>query len=102
MQHTPPQTRIPGALIVGAVLAGLEVFGGIVAWLIWTVPLFVEITLGLAAAGAIAHIWARVVVYLRRNDHRYIQAEHIERLTLAQRSQGLPVSITSLKLSRQP
>src|SRR5689334_6660671 len=96
--HTPtqPRPRVPMALIAGAVIIALVPIVGVLAWLIWIAPLFVEIMVGLAAAGAIAHIWARVVVYLRRNQHRYIQAEHVERVTLAHRSQGLPATVQSL------
>src|SRR4051812_15985962 len=83
-------------LIAGAAIVGLLIVGGLVAWLAIFWPYILLGGIVLAAGGGIARLWLGVVVHARRNDHRYIQAEHIERVTLANRSQGLPATVQSL------
>jgi len=106
MRHNPHnyRTRIPAGLIVGAcALVSLPIIGaGAWLWLQWSAlellyPAVADalrvVLLGTLASAPAVALWA---AWRRWADHRYIQAGHIERLTIAQRSQGLPASITSL------
>lgn len=110
MHHTPhtPRARVPiGAIVALAIVALLIVAGLLaifwnewrlfsasapeVAWLlrfcVFAIP--VSLAAGYGYTGV-------VVLWRRYADHRYIQAGHVERLTLAQRSQGLPATVQSL------
>jgi hypothetical protein len=50
---------------------------GIIGWLIWTVPLFVEVAIGLSVVVALAYPVVRLVVYHRHNSHAYIKADKV-------------------------
>jgi hypothetical protein len=96
-QHlTRPHARIPIGIVSAAALVACLLLGGIFAWVAWNMPLELRIFIGAAFAGVVAWIWAGVIVYLRKHDHKYLDADKVIGLTLAQRSQGLPSSITSL------
>jgi hypothetical protein len=97
MQHTPThRPRVPLALIAAAVISVVIFLGSMLAWVAWNMALELRIFIGAAFAGAVAWLYAGVVVYLRKHDMRLLEADKVIGLTLAQRSQGLPASITSL------
>src|SRR5687768_6416168 len=104
--HYPnPRPRVPG---VPLGLLALLVIGALIFifWHEWQLfsqayPLVADMLKFLLFAGpislAIGFGVAGLMAFTRRYaDHRYIQAEHVERLTLAQRSQGLPATVQSL------
>jgi hypothetical protein len=112
MRHNPypptPRSRVPIGLVAGAVLVVVLFAAGLVAifWHEWigfaaAYPLVANLLrfVAFAAPGSLGVGYAYtglVIVWRRYADHRYIQAQHVERLTLAQRSQGLPTTVQSL------
>lgn len=109
MQHNPypPRPRVPIGAAIALAFVALLIVAGLLAifwreWQIFSVayPYVADMLRFMVFAAPIAlgvgYGVARLTVYERRNQHRYIQAEHIERLTLAQRSQGLPTTVQSL------
>ncbi len=72
-------------LLSAAALAGCLLIGGLVGWLIWTVPLYVEVFIGLAAFAGIARLYVWVLQAWRtahpaRLDKRQeIDMEHARR-----------------------
>jgi hypothetical protein len=109
MQSTPHTGRhIPVGAIVALALIALVIVAGLVAifWREWIVfsaayPYVADVLRFVAFAAPISlgvgYAYTGLVILWRRYaDHRYIQAAHVERLTLAQRSQGLPTTVQSL------
>lgn len=94
-QHSPTH-RYPIGLIAGAAIAACLLVGAILAWIAWNMALELRIFIGALFAGAVAWLYAAVVVYVRRNQPKYIDREYDTQQILAARSQGLPASITSL------
>lgn len=79
--HTP---RAPIALIAGAALAVCLLVGSILAWIAWNMAIELRIFIGALFAGAVAWLYAAVVVYLRRNDMRLLEADKVIELKRAE------------------
>src|SRR4051812_24511549 len=101
-QHRrPPLALIACAVIVVCVVALAVVlivwrewsnFAVAAPWLAQTLRFAGFLVPVVTAYAIIVGLWRRYA------DHRYIQAHHVELLTLAQRSQGLPAGVTSLNV----
>ncbi len=92
---TDRSTGTPGGLIAGATLAGILFAGITLIWLTWRWPTAMTWLLfgGLSAALIIGVVSAsaRIVIYLRANQHRYLQAGHVTQLERA-RTQVAPLA----------
>ncbi len=76
MEHNRPLPhRPPLALIAGAALAVAILIGGIFAWVAITMAIELRIFIGALMAGAVAWLWAGVVVYLRKHDMALLKAD---------------------------
>jgi hypothetical protein len=85
MRTTPtPRARAPLALIASAVMVVVIFFGGMLAWIAWNMALELRIFIGALFAGAVAWLYAAVVVYLRRNDMRLLEADKVIELKRAE------------------
>jgi hypothetical protein len=108
--HTPhtPRARVPIGALVALAIVALQIVGalGFVFWREWigfaaAYPLvadalrFVLFAAPVSLAAGYGYT-GLVILWRHYADHRYIQATHVERLTLAQRSQGLPTTVQSL------
>jgi hypothetical protein len=99
--------RLSAGIIAGAVIAVclLSAVALFVLWKMWITfslgsPLAADLIRLLVFALPISllagYAVAGLTIWERRHQHRYIDREYDVQLTLAQRSQGLPASITSL------
>jgi hypothetical protein len=113
MRHIPgqypnPRPRLPLGLLAIVTLVALLVIGGIILifWREWQLfslayPLVADVLRFILFAAPVSllagyGVAGLMIITRRFADHRYIQASHVERLTLAQRSQGLPATVQSL------
>lgn len=95
------QPRIPAGLVIGLVVVVSVPLIGAGAWL-WIQWAALDLalpwlTMALRVAlFTVPSIYVLAFVWQRWGRRRYIDAYHIERLTLAQRSQGLPAGVQSV------
>ncbi len=104
----PPRPRLPLGLLAIVTLVALLVIGALIFifWQEWQLfslayPLVADVLRFVLFAAPVSllagyGVAGLMIVTRRFADHRYIQAGHVERLTLAQRSQGLPATVQSL------